>query len=369
MVNYSFLNDEEELLHIIRTNGTTYQDYEKVVGKIQNINYTDSNDCSFLYVAVLLEKLDIAKDLLQRGINVDIQNVTGSTAIMVTESKEDWKFLREILKYHPNLNLKSDRCGDTLLHKIVRYTTNERNAIAKELVKLGANPHALNKFATSPLDLVIEKDNKELIEAFLQIKYTQEEPQPYRVPKLRNGIFPLKMSEYEKYICVKDINVDYVEAKIIDYSKIFAGKKRKYKFKITPINNSLWILLSCPTAMDFFNYHNLMSWIYGLEEDTISPTHTICISLHKAEERRSYYTIMDKQKYGDRMVGRFQNRESFSIFLPESLKKTGNAKSYRDVLPIKNISEYLSTCGFDVSWIKNASDMQAKELQVEMAVF
>ena len=112
-----------------------------------------------------------------------------------------------------------------------------------------------------------------------------------------------------------------------------------------------------------------MSWIYGLEEDTISPTHTICISLHKAEERRSYYTIMDKQKYGDRMVGRFQNRESFSIFLPESLKKTGNAKSYRDVLPIKNISEYLSTCGFDVSWIKNASDMQAKELQVEMAVF
>ena len=180
MVNYSFLNDEEELLHIIRTNGTTYQDYEKVVGKIQNINYTDSNDCSFLYVAVLLEKLDIAKDLLQRGINVDIQNVTGSTAIMVTESKEDWKFLREILKYHPNLNLKSDRCGDTLLHKIVRYTTNERNAIAKELLKLGANPHALNKFATSPLDLVIEKDNKELIEAFLQIKYTQEEPQPYR---------------------------------------------------------------------------------------------------------------------------------------------------------------------------------------------
>ena len=55
MVNYSFLNDEEELLHIIRTNGTTYQDYEKVVGKIQNINYTDRNDCSCLYVAVLLE--------------------------------------------------------------------------------------------------------------------------------------------------------------------------------------------------------------------------------------------------------------------------------------------------------------------------
>lgn len=48
MLNYVFVNEEEELFHVIRTRGTTYENYKDVVEKIHNINYTDSNDRSFL---------------------------------------------------------------------------------------------------------------------------------------------------------------------------------------------------------------------------------------------------------------------------------------------------------------------------------
>lgn len=77
---------------------------------------------------------------------------------------------------------------------------------------------------------------------------------------------------------------------------------------------------------------------------------------------------MDKSKYGDRVVGRFQNGESFSIYLPDAYKKDGNAMSYSDVLPINAIDKYLETCGLDEMWLKKASDLSGEEIEVEMAV-
>lgn len=368
MVNYHFLNAEEELFHIIRVNGSTFEDYEKVVGKIQNINYTDSNDSSFLHEAVYEDKLEIAVDLLRRGIDTNLQNVNGYTAAMAAESKENWQLLREILKYHPNMNLKDWRQGNTLLFGVVRYNNEGRTEMAKELLKMGANPYARNNNGVSPFDLVVSNKNQELIQAFQQIEKQEEDLQPFRVPKKGNGVFPLKMAEYDKYICVKDTTMDYLEEKIVDYSAICGGKKKKYQFRLIPLYDSSWILVCCPEKMDFFNYHNLMSWIYGLEEDITQPSHTVCVAFHKADERLSYYGIMDKANHGDRIVGRFQNKESFHIYLPESAKKEGNAKSYRDALPIKDIKEYLGNYGLDWDRVKSASQMQAKEMEVEMAV-
>lgn len=106
MLNYVFVNEEEELFHVIRTRGTTYENYKDVVEKIHNINYTDSNDRSFLMEAVCQKRIDIAIDLLQRGIDVDLQNVNGQTASSLAVCWEQWEILEEILKYHPKVNIK-----------------------------------------------------------------------------------------------------------------------------------------------------------------------------------------------------------------------------------------------------------------------
>ncbi len=171
-----------------------------------------------------------------------------------------------------------------------------------------------------------------------------------------------------KYICTEEITIENLKEKILDYATIAGGKKVKYKFKLVSIEGSKWIIICCPGKMDFYNYHNLMSWIWGISGDVKTPRQTICVAAHVNDERLSYYGIMDKTQYGDRIVVRFQNGESFSVYLPEAYKKDGNARSYSDVLPIKRIGQYLETCGLDEIWLEKAADMQGVEIEVEMAV-
>lgn len=368
MINYNFINFEEELIHVIRTRTTTFEDYKEVVEKIRDINYTDSNDRSFLHAAVGEKKMDVALDLMQRGINVDIQNVNGVTAAQVAVDNNQWEMLQEILKYHPNVNLKDWRHGNNLLFDVVCYKSEIRNQIAKQLLAMGANPYAENHDGKSPLDLVIMNGDEELIEAFRQIKRPlQEEAEKFRVPKKRSGIFPIKMSNYIKFICSKNTTIEYLKDKIMDYATICGGEKKRYKFKLIAIKESNWTIICCPDKFDFYNYHNLMSWIVGRSEEISPPSHTICVADNINDARLSYYGTMDKSKYGDRVVGRFQNGESFSIYLPDAYKKDGNAMSYSDVLPMKSIDKYLETCGLDEMWLKKAADLSGEEIEVEMA--
>lgn len=370
MVNYNFINSEEELLHVIRTRTATYEDYMSVVEKVQNINYTDCNDVGFLHDAIREKKIDVALDLIHRGIDVDLQTVNGYTAAQMAVSGEHWEIVEEILKCHPKINLKDWRYGESLLHDIVRYNSEVRNQMAKRLIEMGANPYAENNNGASPLDLVIANQNEELIKAFQQIpKPLQKETEKYRVPKKSAGFFNVKIRDYKKFICTEDTTIEYLQEKILDYATIAGGKKKKYKFKLVPIEESRWIIICCPDKMDFYNYHNLMSWIWGIPDDIKTPSQTICAAVHENDERLSYYAVMDKSKYGDaRMVGRFQNGESFSIYLPEAYKKDGNARSYSDVLPIKRIDEYLDACGMDETWLEKTTDRSGVEIEVEMAV-
>lgn len=369
MLNYTFVNFEEELFHVIRTRTATFEDYKEVVKKIHDINYTDGNDYSFLHEAVREKKMDVALDLMQRGIDVNLQNVNGYTAAQLAVSSNQWEMLQEILKYHLDVNIKDWRYGNNLLFDVVSYKSEIRNRIAKQLLGMGANPYAENHNGKSPLDLVIMNENEELIEAFRQIKKPfREEVEKFRVPKKGSGIFPIKMCDYMKFICSKNTTIAYLKDKINDYATICGGKKKKYNFKLVEIKESKWIIICCPDKMDFYNYHNLMSWIFGGVEEIKPPSQTICVAANIKDTRLSYYGTMDKSKYGDRVVGRFQNGESFSIYLPESNKKEGNAKSYSDVLPIKTIDKYLETCGLDEIWFKKVVDMSGEEIEIEMAV-
>lgn len=288
---------------------------------------------------------------------------------MLMAESEQWELLTEILRFHPNLNLKDWPFGNCLLWYVVLYKNEIRNQIAKKLIDMGANPYSQNSNGKSPMDIVILRKNEELIDIFSRVdKPLQEEPEKFRVPKKRSGIFPVKMRDYMKFICIEDASIGYIKDKIVDYDTICGGEKRKYKFKLVPIEGSKWIIVCCPNRMDFYNYHNLMSWIWGISGDTDMPRQTICVAVHVNDVRLSYYGIMDKSKYGDRIVGRFQNGESFSVYLPEANKKEGNAKSYSDVLPIKKIGHYLESCGLDEIWVEKAANMSGEEIEVEMAV-
>lgn len=368
-MEYQFKNKEEELFHIIRVNGSSYEEYLRVVEMIQNINYTDANDRGFLHEAVRSNKKQVAFDLMERGIDIDLQDVTGNTALMSMVSGEQWDLFRAALQYHPNINLKNWRTGNSLLWNVVLSNKKESNCLAKELLKMGANPYSHNLRGKSVIDLATIQSKEELLEAFLQVgKPDYEEEIGFHIPRNAAGIFSMKMRDYQKFICVEGVTLDYLEEKIYSYLEICGGKKKKYQLKLVPIENTEWTYIRCSDNMDFYNYHNLMSWFWGIAEDSIIPKQNICVALHKNEERCSYYGVIEDLQHGDRMVGRFQNGESFSIYLPEAYKKNGNAKSYSDILPNKSVSLYLNNCGFSLEWLNQPSAMPGREFEVEMAV-
>lgn len=68
MGEYEFINNEEKLFDVIRSSWSTIEEYEQIIGRVQNINYTDCNDRSFLHEAVIYKKNSIVCDLLNRGI-------------------------------------------------------------------------------------------------------------------------------------------------------------------------------------------------------------------------------------------------------------------------------------------------------------
>ena len=54
---HRFINNEEKLFRLISRASSTFEEYETVIGSIENINYTDGNDISFLHQAVIYKKV------------------------------------------------------------------------------------------------------------------------------------------------------------------------------------------------------------------------------------------------------------------------------------------------------------------------
>lgn len=95
MLNDSFIIAEEELMHVIRSSGSSFEEYIKVLEKVKNLDYTDVNGNSFLHAAVCERKMDIAIDLMNRGIDINLQTVNGRTAAHLAIAGQQWDIDRK----------------------------------------------------------------------------------------------------------------------------------------------------------------------------------------------------------------------------------------------------------------------------------
>jgi len=109
---------EEELRRIIRIRGTSFSDYLDKVINIDDINSVDCNKLSFLHEAISSNREDIAEDLLERGININIQDVNKNTAVSYAAANKKWKILDIMLDYGVDLNIKL-RLGYSLLWNVI----------------------------------------------------------------------------------------------------------------------------------------------------------------------------------------------------------------------------------------------------------
>jgi hypothetical protein len=170
------ISKDEELFRLINTNGTKFVDYLEKVKEISDINYTDNLfHRSYLHVAVQNNREDIFKDLLERGIDTNIQDKNKNTAASYLATEKKWHLLKELSKYGLNPNVKQ-RLGNNVLWNVIFYTTigdSEAYEVIKILLDIGVDATAENEQGNTPLLLATRKKDKvivEMLEGHIELK-------------------------------------------------------------------------------------------------------------------------------------------------------------------------------------------------------
>lgn len=109
------------------------------------------------------DKFDIAINLIQCGIDVDIQDYNGNTALHYLAGNihqpEVYQVFRLILEQNPNVNLLNKR-GRSILWLLLPYVgTNsigEDWSLVKKLVEMGTNKSILPEVFQEKLELILD---------------------------------------------------------------------------------------------------------------------------------------------------------------------------------------------------------------------
>jgi hypothetical protein len=151
---------------------------------------------------------------------------------------------------------------------------------------------------------------------------------------------PVKNQNYERYILCKGVTENYAAAKIASYP---GDKGAKYNIGFATAND--WLLIKFDEQISFNAYHNLVTWLMGMQEDNVVPGSVIGIALHKANKNESYIQYNDTgNTWGDTNIGFFEDGRQFFIYLPESTEKEGNLKlSTEKLMDTLTIAQFLKS--------------------------
>ncbi len=152
---------------------------------------------SGLSVAIIkaIERKDykIVARLLKSGENPLAKDDSGWCAFHYAVRADSKTVIRELLDSKAVKDNKgydiSNINGDTALHFASLLG---KRAMAKELLKAGANENALNHSGHSPLSIAVEKKQDCIVEVLLQCKAQCIPPNPEKLRKIRNNINYLK---------------------------------------------------------------------------------------------------------------------------------------------------------------------------------
>ena len=120
-----------------------------------NVNEVDDNNLNALYYAIKNDSSYIASQLLDHGIDPDLQDRNGCTALHIAVKKSSSYLVGILLEARADVNVV-DNLGNTALHYAVEKNS---NYIACQLLDNKSDIHCKNNNELSPLDLAIKKEN------------------------------------------------------------------------------------------------------------------------------------------------------------------------------------------------------------------
>ena len=141
--------------------------YFQLIDDVEDINCVEE-DSSFnlLQLAISNGHIEAAKDLIERGVNVNYKNKAGWTALILSIFKQrPVEYTRLLLENGADVNVVDyEHNNNALWYAIIMLRGNKceyyDNVI--ELLKYGANIHNVNNYGRTPIDMVMSRSDNEL---------------------------------------------------------------------------------------------------------------------------------------------------------------------------------------------------------------
>lgn len=130
------------------------------INKLSDPHIINSELKSLLHISTEEKQIEISKNLLAKGLNVNQKDITGATPFAIACKHQDEAHFNLYLKSNPDINTR-DKIGNTPLHNAIHNTK-----ILGALLDRGANPYSKNDFG---LPLLHEASvNRESLEYLLK---------------------------------------------------------------------------------------------------------------------------------------------------------------------------------------------------------
>lgn len=163
----------EEILTCISKTYTTYEEYLKLIEQCDDLQikqeYPNGGYSGMLHLAISNEKWDVAEDLINRGIDVNMQDENGNTVLHYISSKPiNVDIAEKILLAGGNPNIEN-RWAVTPLYEIVcnnnYHWKEQKYKLLKIFMKYGGDKnHKDSQQGTTPMQMAYEFADAKMIE-------------------------------------------------------------------------------------------------------------------------------------------------------------------------------------------------------------
>lgn len=131
------------------------------INNLNDINIVSEYGENLLHEAISCNNVNVAKLLIQKGINIDFQDNNGRTPIFYAVNHDNISMVRALLDEQCDLSIE-DEFGNQVLWTAVMGARGEYS-ITKLLMEQKPDVNHINRAGRSPLDFAKQINDKELI--------------------------------------------------------------------------------------------------------------------------------------------------------------------------------------------------------------
>ncbi|MCH4889598.1 hypothetical protein EZV73_18595 [Acidaminobacter sp. JC074] len=151
-----------------------------------------------------------------------------------------------------------------------------------------------------------------LLSFFLFNKQKKSDQDRPKEMKFRMGLF----SDYKKRILVEGLSRDQIESLMTSHESL---EEDTYSYKLVDLADGY--MVECSDQMTFYDYHNLVGWLYGTGEHDSENIYGL---VH--DDYNNYIVKLRPDGLGDTLYGLIDDGRMIEIYLPEAYEEGGNIR-------------------------------------------